>query len=160
ALEAVDGDAGAGGLALAAAAGGLALARADAASDADAGLAGAGIIGELVQSHLGKPSAGASAPVQFAGSTFSLCATLRTMPRIDGVSSTTFERFILFSPSAFKVSRCPGLREIGLPIWVSFSFAIYPTPGRRLRRACRGCRSPSWSGARQPCAASCNAGAH
>src|SRR4051812_23420164 len=49
ALEAVDGNAGARGLPLAAAAAGLALARADAASDAHAGLVGARIVPEFVE---------------------------------------------------------------------------------------------------------------
>src|SRR5690606_6612326 len=51
ALEAVDGDAGTRGLALAAATAGLAHARADAATDALALLRGAGIVGKFVQFH-------------------------------------------------------------------------------------------------------------
>ena len=52
AFEALDAHAGARGLALAAAAAGLAHAGADAAADAHAVLAGAGIVGDLVQFHL------------------------------------------------------------------------------------------------------------
>src|SRR6478609_6564981 len=52
ALEALDGNARTALLALLAAAAGLALARADAASDADAALAGAGIVPDIVQFHV------------------------------------------------------------------------------------------------------------
>src|SRR5688500_3847594 len=51
AFEPLDGDAGTRGLALAAAAAGLALARTDAAADADAALAGARIVGKLIEFH-------------------------------------------------------------------------------------------------------------
>ena len=57
AFEALDGHAGARGLALAAAPAGLALARADAAADADAVLASAGIVGKLVEFHCFVPFA-------------------------------------------------------------------------------------------------------
>src|SRR3569623_2073973 len=50
------------------------------------------------------------------------------MPRIEGVSSTTFERPILLRPRAFSVSFWPGLRPIGLPVWVILIFAIVPDP--------------------------------
>src|SRR5690349_13850586 len=70
-----------------------------------------------------------NAPViQFAGSIFSIWATLSTIPRIEGVSSTTFERFILLRPRAFSVSFWPGLRPIGLPVWVILIFAIVTYP--------------------------------
>ena len=51
ALEALDGHAGTGLLALHAATGGLALARADAAAHAHAALAGTGVVGDFVQLH-------------------------------------------------------------------------------------------------------------
>src|SRR6476659_7418544 len=56
AFEALDTHAGACGLALAAAAAGLAHARADAAADAHALLARAGIVGDLVEFHCRRPS--------------------------------------------------------------------------------------------------------
>src|SRR5262249_40871771 len=62
ALEALDGHAGAGLLALDAAAGSLALARADAPAHAHAALAGAGIVGDFVQLHLPLPSGLIPAP--------------------------------------------------------------------------------------------------
>src|SRR6476660_2031015 len=55
ALETLDADAGTGGLALAAAAGGLALARTDAAADAHAFLARAGIVGDIAKRHRSLP---------------------------------------------------------------------------------------------------------
>src|SRR5262249_21649126 len=56
ALEAVEGDPGAGGLTLAAAGAGLALARADAPADALGPVMGAGIVADFVELHgIGSP---------------------------------------------------------------------------------------------------------
>src|SRR4051794_16421518 len=93
ALEALDGDAGAGFLALDAATGGLALARADAAAHAHAGLAGAGVVGDFVQSHFADSS-----------STRTRWCTLLIMPRTDGVSSRTRLRWRLLRPRPFRVA--------------------------------------------------------
>ena len=41
------------------------------------------------------------------------------MPRTEGVSSNTRERFNLLRPSPINVARCDFWRPIGLPIWVT-----------------------------------------
>ncbi len=41
------------------------------------------------------------------------------MPRTEGVSSSTRERFSLLRPSPISVARCDFWRPIGLPIWVT-----------------------------------------
>src|SRR5262249_30239877 len=96
ALEALDADARARGLALAAAATGLASARADAATDAAALLAGARPIGEFVQLHRLSP---------VTSCTRTRCATLAIIPRTCGVSGRSTTRPMRLSPSPINVSR-------------------------------------------------------
>src|SRR5690349_4610914 len=93
ALEALDGDAGARLLALHAAARGLALARADTAAHAHAALAGAGVVGDVVQSHFADSS-----------STRTRWCTLLIMPRTAAVSSRTRLRWRLLRPRPFRVA--------------------------------------------------------
>src|SRR5579862_9476357 len=95
ALEAVDGDARSRRLAFAAPAGGLTLARADATADAHARLAGARIVGELVEPH--------GRPVPY--STRTRWRTLLIMPRTADVSSSSRLRRILLSPRPIRVCR-------------------------------------------------------
>src|SRR5579863_10418698 len=91
ALEAVHRHAGARQLALHALAGSLALARADAAPESLRLQARARIIAQFVQVHC-------------TFSTFTRWATLWIMPRTEGVSSSSRERRILFSPRPISVS--------------------------------------------------------
>src|SRR4051812_2249624 len=61
-------------------------------------------------------------------------ATLRIMPRTAGVSSSSRERCILLRPSPISVSRWPGLRPIGDPVWVTFTVFFWSDTRRLLRR--------------------------
>src|SRR5262249_43360873 len=96
ALEALDGDARARGLALAAAPAGLALAGADAAADALARLARAGPILELAELHCLSPC---------GPSTSTRCCTLAIMPRVDGVSGTSATRPMRLRPRPIRFWR-------------------------------------------------------
>src|SRR5579871_5007010 len=95
AFEAVDGHARSRRLAFAAPAGGLALARADAPANAHARLAGARIVGELIEPH--------GRPVPY--STRTRWRTLLIMPRTADVSSSSRLRRILLSPRPMRVCR-------------------------------------------------------
>src|SRR5581483_10423547 len=98
ALEAVERDAGARGLALAAAARGLALARADAAADALGAVMRALVVPDLVELHRLSPERGRPArmrprrPRSYSSTTRTRCCTLRIMPRTAGVSSRVRRR--------------------------------------------------------------------
>jgi len=66
---------------------------------------------------------------------------LDAIPRTEGVSSSTRERFILLRPSPINVERCDFWRPIGLPIWVT---RILPLVGEDmiLARLFRGLFAP------------------
>src|SRR5699024_10704341 len=99
AFKAVDRNARASGLALAAATAGLADARANATTDADAGLVGAGIVTKFVQTgHL--PDL-----LSYSPTTRTRCGSLLIMPRTSGVSTSSRCLFILFRPSPIRVAR-------------------------------------------------------
>src|SRR5690606_1771309 len=129
ALEAVDGNAGARGLALAAAAARLALARADTTPNADAGLVGARIVAKFVQTrHFPKsfslfapcPVAAYASPGRpldyFASTTRTRCGSLLIMPRTSGVSLSVERLRILLSPRPIRVARWSAVRRMGEPI--------------------------------------------
>ena len=116
ALEAVEGDAGARRLALAAAAAGLALARADAAADALGAVMRAGIVSDLVELHRSIVDSAdyLTRPPHHAvsSSTRTRCLTLAIMPRTAGVSSSTRVRCSLLRPRPISVARwSPGGRS-------------------------------------------------
>src|SRR6185436_11812260 len=50
----------------------------------------------------------------YTSSTFTRCSTLRTIPNICGVASTSFDELVLFKPNACKVSFCRSGLSIGL----------------------------------------------
>src|SRR3546814_5249617 len=57
----------------------------------------------------------------FQPSTRTRCFTLSIMPRTEGVSSSSRERWSLLRPRPTSVARWSFLRPIGLPIWVTFT---------------------------------------
>src|SRR5690606_38179591 len=101
AFETIDGDAAAGLLPLHAAPAGLALARADAAANAHQLLGRARIIGQFIQFH--RTCSDGEAVSYFTTST--KWATLRIMPWIDGVSSSSTTWFARFRPRPSSVLR-------------------------------------------------------
>src|ERR1700722_1442150 len=127
ALEAVQGNAGARGLALAAARAGLALARADAPAAAFGAVMSAPIVLDLVQFH-GFHRLSPIPPRrrnQRTSSTCTRCFTRSIMPRTAGVSSSTRVRRILLRPSPLRVASCLWPLPAGLAICVTLT----PFPG-------------------------------
>src|SRR3546814_20543943 len=57
-------------------------------------------------------------------STFTICWTLRIMPRTSGVSSSSTVRCLLLSPRPIRVARWSLVRRIGDPVCVTLIFAI------------------------------------
>src|SRR4051794_29437899 len=55
------------------------------------------------------------------------------MPRTEGVSSSSRVRCILLRPRPISVSRWPGLRPIGDPVWVTFTVFFSDIWGLRRR---------------------------
>src|SRR4051812_44056014 len=128
ALEALDGHAAAGGLALAASARLLALAGADTPADAHAVLRGAFVVANVVQSHDARPDP--------PSTTVTRCFTFSIMPRTSGVSGRVLVRLILLRPRPTSVWRCLASGRIGEPICFTVISAILSplTPLRRRRR--------------------------
>ena len=55
---------------------------------------------------------------------FTRCEIEFTMPRTEGVSSSSRVRFILFRPRPFSVSRWMAGRRIGLPISLIYTVVV------------------------------------
>src|ERR1700689_1787584 len=123
AFEAVQGNAGARGLALAAARAGLALARADAPAAAFGAVMSAPIVLDLVQFH-GFHRLSPIPPRrrnQRTSSTCTRCFTRSIIPPTAGVSSSTRVRRILLRPSPLRVASCLSPLPAGLAICVPFT---------------------------------------
>ncbi len=65
--------------------------------------------------------------ISHTSSTFNRCVSLRTIPSICGVASTSFTELVLFKPKAFSVFFCRSGLSIGLLTNVIFIFFIAPS---------------------------------